>query len=173
MERPTADELEEMRAQLSDLDDLARRFGESFTRSIAGAIRDGRSFEDVLKGLGRRLSNMALSAGLKPLEKLVGQGFEAAFGGAVPFAKGGVVHSPTLFDAGGTLGVMGEAGPEAVVPLSRGADGRLGIAGGGGAGGAMNVTVNISTPDAGSFAKSEAQVTTALARAVSRARRNA
>jgi phage-related minor tail protein len=34
--------------------------------------------------------------------------------------------------AGGRLGVMGEAGPEAVMPLKRGADGRLGVAGGGG-----------------------------------------
>ena len=81
-----------------------------------------------------------------------------------------MVASPTYFSAAGKAGLMGEAGPEAIVPLARGADGRLGIAGGGG-GGAVNVTVNIATPDAASFRKSEAQVSAQLARAVSRARR--
>jgi tape measure domain-containing protein len=56
-----------------------------------------------------------------------------AFGanGIVPFAKGGVVNSPTMFKfaKGGMLqtGVAGEAGPEAILPLSRGAGGRLGV----------------------------------------------
>lgn len=45
------------------------------------------------------------------------------------FAKGGVVKSPTLFQFadGGQFGVMGEAGAEAVMPLKRGPDGRLGV----------------------------------------------
>lgn len=56
--------------------------------------------------------------------------------GALPFAKGGtftnaIVQSPTFFrfasGAGFGLGLMGEAGPEAVMPLSRGADGALGV----------------------------------------------
>jgi len=50
------------------------------------------------------------------------------------FAAGDIVNSPTLFrfGAGGSsLGVMGEAGPEAVMPLMRGPDGKLGIRGGG------------------------------------------
>jgi phage-related minor tail protein len=52
--------------------------------------------------------------------------------GTAKFAKGGVVSRPTFFKFanGGTMqnGVMGEAGPEAIVPLKRGTDGRLGIA---------------------------------------------
>lgn len=59
-----------------------------------------------------------------------------AFGGGVQmFANGGVVDSPQLFRHGGRLGLMGEAGPEAIVPLHRGSDGKLGIRmnGGGGA----------------------------------------
>lgn len=53
--------------------------------------------------------------------------------GVVPFANGGVVNSATLFGFGDQrMGVMGEAGPEAVVPLKRGRDGKLGISGGGG-----------------------------------------
>jgi hypothetical protein len=55
----------------------------------------------------------------------------AAYGpsGAVRYAYGGVVTSPTMFGTGdGTMGVMGEAGFEAIMPLSRGPDGRLGVA---------------------------------------------
>lgn len=44
------------------------------------------------------------------------------------FAKGGVVSGSTMFKyAGGKTGEMGEAGPEAVLPLKRGADGSLGV----------------------------------------------
>jgi len=53
--------------------------------------------------------------------------------GVVPFKDGGVVSAATLFGFGnGRTGVMGEAGPEAVMPLKRGRDGKLGVAGGGG-----------------------------------------
>ena len=68
---------------------------------------------------------------------------------------------------GGT-GLMGEAGPEAIMPLARDADGKLGVRGGGGA----HVTVNIQTPDAQSFQRSQSQVSAAIARAVARGQRN-
>lgn len=59
-----------------------------------------------------------------------------AFMGGYPvqaFAQGGVVGSPTLFGmAGGNLGLMGEAGPEAIMPLKRGRNGKLGVAASGG-----------------------------------------
>jgi phage-related minor tail protein len=46
----------------------------------------------------------------------------------VPFANGGIVGSPTLFPlSGGRTGLMGEAGPEAIMPLKRGRDGKLGV----------------------------------------------
>jgi len=87
---------------------------------------------------------------------------------AARFAKGGVVASPTYFPLSGGLGLMGEAGAEAIMPLARGPDGRLGVSGGG-----APVTVNIAiqTPDAQSFRKSEAHVAATLARAVGRGRR--
>ena len=59
--------------------------------------------------------------------------------GIVPFARGGVVDSPTLFPFANGAGLMGEAGPEAIIPLKRGRDGKLGVAGGGG----TNIAVNV------------------------------
>lgn len=48
------------------------------------------------------------------------------------FANGGIVNGPTIFPMANGAGLMGEAGPEAIMPLKRGADGKLGVSGGGG-----------------------------------------
>jgi len=68
------------------------------------------------------------------------------FGGVRKFARGGVVSSPTFFRHSGGIGQMGEAGPEAIMPLRRMGNGRLGIeaSGGGGDSVTQNVTVNVS-----------------------------
>ncbi|HWJ72120.1 MAG TPA: phage tail tape measure protein [Kaistia sp.] len=165
------------------LDDLAKRadsFSGAIGKAFTGAVTGGKDFEDVLKSLALRLSSIALGAALKPIESgvggllsgIVGQAGTTAFakGGVVPFADGGVVSRPSYFPLGKGLGLAGEAGAEAILPLQRGADGRLGVGAGGGSG---NVTVNVAiqTPDAASFRKSEAQVTASLARAVGRGRR--
>lgn len=65
--------------------------------------------------------------------------------GIQKFANGGIVSSPTLFGMAGGTGLMGEAGPEAIMPLKRGPDGKLGVQAAGGTGGTVNnVTVNVS-----------------------------
>jgi phage-related minor tail protein len=56
------------------------------------------------------------------------------------------------------------------MPLARGADGRLGIRGGGG--GAVSVTMNITSPDAEGFRRSQSQVAAEMSRAIQRGRRN-
>ena len=61
-----------------------------------------------------------------PLESAKGNAFSG--GNVIPFARGGVVSSPTMFGYGsGKNGIMGEAGPEAVLPLARGKGGNLGV----------------------------------------------
>jgi len=58
------------------------------------------------------------------------------------FARGGVVSQPTVFPFANGVGLMGEAGPEAIMPLKRGRDGKLGVSGGGGVNvGTINITV--------------------------------
>ncbi len=77
-------------------------------------------------------------------------GFALAKGGVLgpagpitAFATGGVVDRPTFFGyAGGRTGLMGEAGPEAVMPLTRGPDGKLGVKTHGGGAQPINVTIN-------------------------------
>jgi lambda family phage tail tape measure protein len=76
-----------------------------------------------------------------PFGNATGNAFSG--GNVIPFARGDVFSSPTLFPmSGGRTGMLGEAGPEAIVPLSRGRDGKLGIQSSGGSGvGAVNITV--------------------------------
>lgn len=89
-----------------------------------------------------------------------------------PFAQGGVVAAPTYFPMAGGLGLMGERGAEAILPLARGADGRLGVRTDGG-GSATSVVVNVTTPDPGAFRRSDAYLSGLVARAVARGQRGA
>jgi phage-related minor tail protein len=158
----------------------ATAFGRTMSEAFSQSIIGGRSFEDVLKSLTLRISEMALKAAFKPIEqglvKGIGQLFNfspqlAAAGGAIkPFAAGGVIGTPTYFPmTDGGVGLAGEAGPEAIMPLTRGADGKLGVMAAGGA--RSSITVNISTPDADSFRRSEIYLTGQIARAVARGQR--
>jgi hypothetical protein len=75
-----------------------------------------------------------------------------------PFAKGGVVNGPTLFPMADGAGLMGEAGPEAVMPLKRGKDGKLGVSGGGGGGVTINMDLRGSNGDDSIVAAVEAGI---------------
>lgn len=149
---------------------------------LAGVVT-GAALKPVRAGVERLVKSL-LNAGVASDETiafarggLIAGGRSAAFGsGGVlaagrvrPFAGGGIVAAPTYFPLGGGLGLMGEAGPEAILPLRRGSDGRLGVAAAGER--PVAVTVNIATPDSESFRRSEAQVAASLARAVARGRR--
>lgn len=69
-----------------------------------------------------------------------------ASGRVIPFANGDILSRPTVFPmAGGNVGLMGEAGPEAIMPLGRGRDGKLGVRMAGGSGGMTYApTINVS-----------------------------
>jgi lambda family phage tail tape measure protein len=94
----------------------------------------------ILQAIQSLLPGGGIGAGFPSGAGLLSTG--KLFPGGV-FAKGGIVDSPTLFKfangGAGRLGLMGEAGPEAIMPLRRGPDGKLGVAGGGG----TNITVNV------------------------------
>lgn len=168
----------------------AQAFGKSITTAFASGIVEGKRFEDVLRSIGGSLSQSLLKSALKPLQNTISSwlgsginslaamfsgGVGGGGGGSAPvsfFADGGVVAAPSYFAMGRGLGLMGERGAEAIMPLSRGPDGKLGVrAGGGGDRRPVSVTVQVSTPDADSFRRSEAQVSAAIARAVARGNR--
>jgi lambda family phage tail tape measure protein len=170
---------------LQNLEKLSASFGAQLTGALKSAVVSGKDLDEILRRIGLNLAGLALEQGLKPLQSLAGGLVSSLLGGlsgllpfakggvpghVVPFASGGVVSSPSYFPLGRNVGVMGEAGPEAILPLQRSADGRLGVATNGG-GSSVNVVFNVTTPDASSFRKSEAQVTGMLARAVSRGTR--
>lgn len=171
--------------QLKVATGLGRQFSSALINAFEGIALKGRSLGEVLKSLALSLSNMVLKAAFKPLEQGFGNllsglfsgGFGFAKGAAfqqglpVPFAKGGVINSPIAFPlARGRTGIAGERGAEAIMPLARGPDGRLGVVAQGGGG--ISVTFNVTTPDADSFRRSETQVAAMLARAVALGQRN-
>lgn len=172
-----------------DATGMSRSLSTSIGRAFEGLVFDGKKLSEVLSGVGQSLSSSVLSQALAPVQKSIGSalsgGLQAVLGGLSPFAKGaafmsgrvaafargGVVDGPTHFPMRGGVGLMGEAGPEAIMPLARGADGRLGVRTGGG-GGAVNVTMNISTPDVAGFQRSQSQIAAEMNRAMKRGRRN-
>ena len=167
---------------LRALTSQANSFSGAISRAFKDAVVGGKSFESVLSNLALKLAGLALDRALQPVSNAIGGAIDALFrsfglahGGIVangavrPFAEGGIVSQPTLFPLARGLGLMGEAGAEAVLPLARGPDGTLGVKSD--ATQPIAVTFNVTTADAESFRKSEAQVTAMLARAVARGRR--
>ncbi|MFK8252225.1 phage tail tape measure protein [Ancylobacter terrae] len=177
----TAD-ISAFRREIGEAERLARGFGRLVGDALTDAVVKGRSADEVFRTLALRLSSLTLDLALRPLEQGVAGLFQNLVGGALgfarggvfpggvtPFASGGVVSAPTYFPMSGGLGLMGERGAEAILPLRRGADGRLGVAGGGRA---VNVSVSVATPDAASFRRSEAYLAGLVARAVARGERS-
>ncbi len=187
-----AGELQQIRTTMADTGREVRTLSNGISRGLRGAFEglvfDGAKASDALREVGLSLVNSTYSAAVNPVSqhvgRLAGAGIEALIGGAAfakggafsggrvtPFARGGVVTGPTTFPMRGGTGLMGEAGPEAIMPLTRGADGKLGVRADGGSR-PVSVVMNISTPDAGGFRRSQGQIAAQLGRALGRGGRN-
>jgi phage-related minor tail protein len=179
-------DLRTMDSLTQSLNKSSENFGKSIVNAFSRGIVEGKRFEETLQSVGRSMTSSLLKTALKPLQTglsdLIGTGVKGltglftgggfgSFGGGMPvapFAEGGIVASPSYFPTGRGLGLMGERGAEAIMPLSRGPDGKLGVRAAGGSARSLSVVVQVSTPDADSFRRSEAQVSAAIARAVAR-----
>jgi len=99
--------------------------------------------------LGSSAANVAQYAPLNAKGNVYAQN------GIQAFARGGIVNGPTLFPFAKGIGLMGEAGPEAIMPLQRAANGKLGVIASGG--GSTNVTVNVDASGNSSVQGDQAQ----------------
>lgn len=172
-----------MEATGRDADGLSKGLSRGLKSAFDGLVFDGMRASDALGAVARSLVNTAYSAAIRPVTSQLGgllaQGLGGLFangasfsqGRVMPFASGGIVSGPTYFPMRGGTGLMGEAGPEAIMPLARGSDGKLGVRAEGGAR-PVQVVVNISTPDAASFQRSQSQIAAQMGRALSRGQRN-
>ncbi|AML53687.1 phage tail protein [Falsihalocynthiibacter arcticus] len=182
-------ELIKMRETLSatgnEVDTLSKGIGRGLRRAF-----DGMKLSDALNTVAKSMIDTAYAAAIKPVTNQLGgiiatsvsnavsgaipfqNGGAFTQGKVMPFAKGGVISSPMNFPMRGGMGLMGEAGPEAIMPLARGADGSLGVKTQGG-GRPVNITMNISTPDAQGLQRSQGQIAAQLSRAMGRGQRNA
>jgi phage-related minor tail protein len=139
----------EIGSKTSELGEMTKLWANDLARGLADAIVNARDLGDVLQSIAKQIASSALQ---KLIGGWIGGLFAdgAAFSGGrvLPFAKGGVVSRPTLFPMAKGMGLMGEAGPEAIMPLKRTADGALGVSG---EGGGTHITMNINAVDSRSF----------------------
>lgn len=131
----------------SFLNSIADMLADAAKKMIAQYIAIGvaRIFAGFSPGMANAASPEAYAVGTGGSIHVAAKG--ATFSnGIAKFARGGIVDSPTLFKFanGGAMqtGLMGEAGPEAIMPLTRGPGGQLGVSNFGG-GGTTNVVVNV------------------------------
>ena len=191
------EETEKVKKEAEEVTQATDKFQSILSSAFGTAIKEGKSFQDTLRSIGASIANLALNSALKPLDNLLAGALGSFFPdsakpknfvssipnplvkadkaitpGPVAFAKGGVVAAPSYFDFSGGSGLMGEAGSEAILPLARGPDGKLGVAATQSDNAPANIIFNVNATDAGSFKRSESQISAMLTRAVGRGRRN-
>ncbi|MEQ9693229.1 phage tail tape measure protein [Shimia sp. SDUM112013] len=186
-------ELRNMRRALADTGKDAKTLERGLSRGLRRAfddvVFDGAKLSDALRDVGRSLMNTAYNAAMKPVTDHISgsiangigtlmqgilpfaDGGSFSQGRVMPFANGGVVSGPVTFPMRGGIGLMGEAGPEAIMPLSRGSDGKLGVRAAGG-GRPINVVMHIQTPDVEGFRRSQGQMAAQMGRILGRGQRN-
>jgi phage-related minor tail protein len=172
-----------------DLGRLEAGFSGGLRRAIDGLVIGGQSASEALTAAAESMINTVYRNAMDPVTDRLGgllagglnsvvsglmpyaDGASFSQGRVMPFAQGGVVSGPVAFPMRGGTGLMGEAGPEAIMPLARGPDGRLGVEARGGTP-QVHVSMNVTTPDVRGFARSQGQIAAELGLLVGRGLRN-
>jgi hypothetical protein len=143
---------------ITELSEATNEWGEiadsaitNFASGIADTLVDGImegeiAFDQFAQSFLANIAKMIIETQVLAAMKLIfGGGIASAKGNVIqtgevlPFAKGGIVSSPTVFPMANGIGLMGEAGPEAIMPLKRNSKGELGVVNSNNSG---DVTVN-------------------------------
>jgi len=153
------------------MDDAFAGWGSSFSSTLNDMLWGSEvTFESIAESFAKMVTQMMIqkyliegmfdsdgekgwiSTALKFAGSLLPSAKGNAFqgGNLLPFAQGGVVSLPTVFPMAQGAGLMGEAGPEAVMPLKRTSSGDLGVVSSGEGGG---TTIIINAIDSKSFAE--------------------
>jgi phage-related minor tail protein len=153
MSGPMIEFTKDMEDNLKRVESMSKGIGNAFAKSFDDAILEGKKFKDVMIGLlndiqkaifqslvSQRLGD-AIADGISGFFKPTGAGTTKtvsvtpskhgnafANGSVIPFASGGIIGGPMMFPmAGGKSGLAGEAGKEAILPLTRTPSGDLGV----------------------------------------------
>jgi hypothetical protein len=134
--------------------EIAQGLAQDITGPIKDALKSGEftweTFAGAISRIAQNLASRLIDLAFKPIENALINAFSGGGGGGgggflaslfgfakggvfaggsemTAFARGGVVNRPTVFPFASGIGLMGEAGPEAIMPLKRGRGGRLGV----------------------------------------------
>ncbi len=143
---------EAVRAAQERSREIAQGLAQDIVGPIKEALKSGEftweTFASAISRIAQNLANRLIELAFKPIENAIMRAFSGMGGGGgffaslfgfakggvfagglelTAFARGGVVNRPTVFPFSRGIGLMGEAGPEAILPLRRGRDGRLGV----------------------------------------------
>jgi len=135
-------ELEKKRAVIDTIGDA---FEDMLMNIVDGTMKADEAFKSFMSSILKQLyQELAIDPAVSFLKSflLAADGGVMSRGKLTPFASGGVVNGPTVFPMANGMGLMGEAGPEAIMPLKRGPDGKLGVEGGGGVTVVQNINVS-------------------------------
>lgn len=165
-----------LREQMADM--VGNTF-DTLGNTLGDFVATGKAnFRDMTVSILQDLSKIFIRmATMRLVSSFAGGGGAFADGGAFNnglqfFASGGVftnqvVSRPTMFAHGGGFGVMGEAGPEAIMPLTRAPNGKLGVAAQGGSGVQNNVNISVSISQTGN-AESDSKADSEQGRRIAR-----
>jgi hypothetical protein len=152
---PVIETLDGIEYRTQKLEVSTRKYASAISAAFASAVTSGKSFDDVLKSLALRMSQMAVQAAMRPLVGGIVGGLGGLFSGGSIAAPG---YMPSPAGRGAALPPPPAASP-GFAPTN------------GAPAASPRVSIHISTPDAESFRRSEAYVTGQIARAVARGQR--
>jgi hypothetical protein len=144
-----------------NLNRQAQKAGEAIATALANGQSEGRKLDDVLRGVGARLGTIALRTAGTSLTSSLSSTLSQTLAGSIATTGVQTTSLATPFSFA-NFGTDFAQRPAAIAPQSSNAQAIR----------PMNITLNVSTPDANSFRNSEAQVTAALTRAVQRGQRS-